>query len=497
MVMQTAANPADGARLINQSVAAFKARDRDTAAAFLAEAVRINPPIGTKWGAVSRLASTMGEVTLALTAARRWMAADPGPEPRQAYANMLSQNGRAEEALREAQVLVRDRPNDPSALHFLATCQVQFSDNEAAEANLRRIIDLPTVALGAENAWNVLAGIKKFKAGDPDIPRMEALLERIGTTADRRLNRVVLLYALGKAYDESGDVERAFAAYDEAARLQMPDSDFDPDKSDMFVEEVLTRFDRDFLEHLPRSEADSGRPIFVLGLPRSGTTLVEQILVSHSAIKDGAEVNLFRHAAMAVPSFAPDAIRKAFDGPGGATLPTRIGRAYLHMLDERFGKDGMVIDKTLNQTRFLGLLHRVVPNGKLIWLRRDPAAIAWSCYRNRFVKGADWTRSLVHMARYFKGEDRLHAHWSEVLGERLLTVQYEDLVNEPDQWMRRIIAHVGLEWEEQVRDFHQTDRAVTTASFAQVRQPLYSSSKEAWRKYERHLKPFLDEYARK
>jgi len=166
-------------------------------------------------------------------------------------------------------------------------------------------------------------------------------------------------------------------------------------------------------------------------------------------------------------------------------------------LDERFGKAGRVVDKTLNHSRFLGLIAQVLPNARFIWLRRHPAGIAWSCFRTRFAKGVDWTRSLTDIARHFKGEDRLHAHWSAVLGDRLLTVPYEDLVSDPDTWMRRIIEHAGLDWEDGVRDFHKTDRAVTTASFAQVRKPMYSSSKEAWRRYETHLKPFFDEYGRK
>lgn len=487
---------ADPVQLVNAAVAAFKARDRDRTAQLLGEVVRLDPPLGTKWGALSRMADTMGEVTIALTAARRNIAADPSPASRQAYAEMLSRNGRAGEALAEARALARERPNDPTVLHFLATCLVQLGDNAAAEEALRRVIALPTVALGAENAWNVLSGIKTFTSDDPDIPAMSGLLDRIGAAPERRLNRVVLLYALGKAWDDVGETDRAFSAFEEAARLQQPDSVFSAEGSDRYVDDVLRGFDRAFIDSLPRSAVDSDRPIFVLGLPRSGTTLTEQILVSHSAVTDGAEVNLFRHAAMSISSYTPEAVRTAFAGPGGETLPTRIGRAYLHLLDERFGAEGRVIDKTLNQTRFLGLIHQVLPNARFIWMRRDPAGSAWSCFRTRFSRGADWTRSLTDIARYFKSEDRLHAHWSQVMGDRLLTVAYEDLVSDPDVWMPRIIDHVGLAWEPQVREFHKTDRAVTTASFAQVRRPLYASSKAAWRRYERHLQPFFDEYGR-
>lgn len=485
----------DGAQAVNAAVAAFKARDRDACAALLARAIQADPPLGVKWMSVSRMADSIGEVSIALAAARRAIAAAPTPEHRQAYANMLSQNGRPEEAMREARALVRERPNDPSALHFLATIHVQFGEEEEATALLRRILDLPTVAMGAENAWAVLAGIKKFTPGDPDIPAMEALLARIGTAPERRMSRVVLLYALGKAYDDTDQVDRAFDAFAEAGRLQMPDSHYNPDEADRFVDEVTGGYDRAFIDGLPKSDEASDRPILVLGLPRSGTTLVEQILVSHSAVHDGAEVQVFRHAAMNIPGYTPSTVREVFSRPGGETLAGRIARSYLHLLDERFGKAGRVVDKSLSQTRFLGLIHQCLPNAKFIWLRRHPAGIAWSCFRTRFVRGADWTRSLEHIGRHFRGEDRLHAHWTKVLPPgTLLTVPYEELVADPDRWMRKILDHAGLPWEDQVRDFHKTDRAVTTASFAQVRKPLYSKSATAWKRYEDRLKPFFDAY---
>lgn len=494
--MTVATQAADGAKLVNEAVAAFKARDRDRAALLLARAIQQNPPLGNSWGSVSRLAATIGEVTLALTAARRHIAANPTAESRLAYAQLLSQSGRSEAARDEAGALARERPNDPAALHLYATSLVQLGDEAAAEEILRRIIALPTVALGAENAWHVLADMKKFTPGDPDVTAMEALLARIGDSAATRQSRIVLLYALGKAYDDQGEVDRAFASFDEAARLQKGDSSFNPDLADRFVDAIVDGYDRAFIDSLPRGSTDSDRPIFVLGLPRSGTTLVEQILVSHSQVTDGAEANLFRPASMAIEGYTPDEVKASFDKAELGTAG-RIGRSYLHLLDERFGKDGKVVDKTLNHSRFLGLIAQVMPNARFIWLRRHPAGIAWSCFRTRFAKGVDWTRSLTDIARHFKGEDRLHAHWSAVLGDRLLTVPYEDLVSDPDTWMRRIIDHAGLEWEDAVRDFHKTDRAVTTASFAQVRKPMYSSSKEAWRRYETHLKPFFDEYGRK
>lgn len=487
-------SPSEAAQYVNIALQAFQARDRDASAAYIARALKADPPLGDRWRSVSKLAATLGEISLALMASRKAVQAVPSLDNRLALAQLLQQSGRMEASLEQSTALLRDYPNDPAVRHFLATSLVQLNRQEEAMTHLRRIIALPTVAAGAENAWHVIADLKTFTADDPDVTAMEQHLARLPDGPGTREGRVVMLYALGKGYDDQGRVDDAFACFDEAARLQKPSSSFDADRADAYVQDIVSEFDRSFLDSLPPSQETSNRPIFVLGLPRSGTTLVEQILVSHDQVHDGAEVNLFRPASMALNDYLARELRESLQGPGGASLPTRIARTYLHLLNERFGKEGRVVDKTLNNTRHLGVIHHVLPGARFVWLRRHPAGIAWSCYRTRFARGVDWTRSLGDIARYFKSEDRLHAHWTTVLGDRLLTVPYEELVSDPDTWIARILAHVDLPYQEGLRDFHKTDRAVSTASFAQVRKPLYSSSKDAWKRYEQHLKPFFDEY---
>lgn len=482
-----------GSVVVNQALEAFKARDRDRAAGLLAQVVAMSPPIGASWGPVSRLANAMGEVSTAVAAAERHAALDPADStPRLNLGQMLAHNGRHHQAQTVGEALVRDQPQNPAAWHFLGTCRAQLGDNKGAIRDLRHAIALPRSGAGAAWAWLAIAGAKTFEAGDPDIVAMQALLKSFGSTPHEMDARSALQYALGKAFDDTGEVDRAFAAYADGAAIVDASRKVDPEETDAFVDDVIANFDEGMLTRLPRSTVETTRPIFVLGLPRSGTTLVEQILVSHSDVLDGAELNLFRTAAMPIKSFAPDAIETyAKADPKGFD---RIGRAYLHLLDERFGPEGRVVDKTLNHSRYLGLIHAVLPNARFIWLRREPAGIAWSCFRTRFARGVDWSWSLAGIGRYFRGEDRLHAHWSRVMGDAILTVPYDELVTDPDLWIPRIVEHAGLPWQEGLKDFHKTERAVSTASFAQVRRPMYTSSKEAWRRYETHLKPFFDAY---
>lgn len=482
---------APSAARIQQALAAFKARDRDAAAAILAELVVENPPLGPTWGSISRLAMTLGEIALALTAAERHAALDRRDLPaRLNHGQMLAQNGRAEEALKLAKRIATDHPS-PAAFHFLASCKAAFGYELGAATDFRRAIKTSPDPFAVTHSWLSIAEAKRFTSDtDPDLAAMEALLARWPSGQGQPEARAALLYALGKANDDLKRHDAAFALYAEGARLVAAVRP-NPEEGG-FVETLIAGFTPEAFARLPASGLDSHRPIFVLGLPRSGTTLVEQILVSHSQVADGAEINLFQAATMPIGGVGPDAVAAfAAARPGGFDA---IGRAYLHMLDDRFGPTGRIVDKTLNHSRFLGLIHKVLPEARFIWLRREPGAVAWSGFKTWFAQGMSWTWSLEQIGRHMRAEDRLHDHWTRVMGDAILTVPYEGLVGDPSIWIGRILDHVGLPFEPGAEAFHKTDRAVTTASFAQVRRPIYTSSMEAWRPYETAMQPFFDAY---
>jgi hypothetical protein len=258
---------------------------------------------------------------------------------------------------------------------------------------------------------------------------------------------------------------------------------------------MIRGWDSDFAKRLSPSKELSDRVIFVMGLPRSGTTLTEQIIVSHSAVKEGAETAIFPKAALAAPNFLPDTVLGVNNDPRWqGDYWTRAGRAYLHLMSERFGSEGRLVDKTLHYPRMLGAIAHTLPNAKFVWLRREPGAIAWSCFRTRFVDRIDWSWSLTDIGHHFALEDRLFAHWSKVLPGRILPLRYEELVNDPDTQIPRLLEFVGLPDEPQTRNFHEVERVVKTASVVQVRQPLYKTSVSGWRRYEEKMKPFFDAY---
>jgi hypothetical protein len=476
---------------VRSALAAFEDRDRDLAAAHLRRLTDEKPDLGSTWGPVGRMAKSIGEISVALTAMRIFT--DANPEDRERHlelADTLAGSGRMTEAIELGRRLIRKWPSHPSTHHFLGNTLAQLGETDEALECLRRAITLYPIAA---DSWLTLSSLKTFSSNDDDLSRLQAAIPR--ALGEGPLARGTLLYALGKALDDIGDEASAFEAYQEGARLIALERPFDHSDNEALLSETKARFNRDFLDTLTPSSVLSDRAIFIVGLPRSGTTLMEQIFAAHSAVSDGAEAGVFRHAAMALANFRPSSLTTLNSDPRWAGDPwSGIGRSYLHLLNERFGDDGRIIDKTLTHAKWIGPLAHILPNARFIWMRRNPGAIAWSCFKTRFATGIEWSWSLPAMGRHFRFMDEMHAHWSREFPDRLLTIDYEDLVAEPDIWIPRALAHAGLTDEPQTRRFHEVKRSVRTASSSQVRKPLYNRSVNGWREYERRLSPFFEAY---
>ena len=479
-----------GKDLLNAALKAFEARDRDRAAALLGKLDADNPPLGDSWSAVSRLADALGEYTLGRSAIRRYVAASPHDVGRRLeYADFLIRNGRIEGAMEHTRAFLPHAKADARLMSLIGSCRAQLGQAELALEALRECLALKPSPADAGAAWLAISDLKTFTAGDPDIATMEALRNDLTPGAPS-----TLLYALAKAHDDVGQIDAAFAAYAQGAeqmRLQRP---FSAQAYGDFVEAVVTDFTPEMLARLPASGLDSDRPIFVLGLPRSGTTLVEQILVSHKGVMNGGELGMFNVATMPMSGYSPAEIERFAARPDAGEAFAAMGRAYLHLLEERFGPDGRVVDKTLSHTRLVGLIRHIFPEARFIWLRRDPGDTALSCFRSHFAQGVPWSWSLSDIGRHFADEDRLYRHWTDLFPDAILTVPYEALVADTDAWIGRILDHCGLPFEPQVRHFNLTQRAVTTTSGNQVRQPIYNRSIGGWKRYADPMAPFFEAY---
>ncbi len=468
--------------------------DRRGAAVIIREDLRDGPETGDFWKQISQFAAQLGEQELALEAARRFAASAPR-DMDHVFAEALQQLGN---------LSAQDR-NHPAILHFQGTTATQMGDFVKAEDLLKRAIAISPAPV----QWIALSVAKKFTPGDPDIVAMEALIPRVGKAPPEV--RAQLFYALGKAYDDIKDTTKAFAAYSQGAALMRAISQI-PDGAAMnaFISHLLAGYTAENLAQLTPSGANGDRVMFVTGFPRSGTTLVEQILTSHSEVKDGAELNQVPVALM--PASNPDFdVYATYDTKtdiadylknGDYTFNQAIGyqsrsesvdpwgdigRDYLKMVEEHFGPHGRVVDKTLNLGSFMGLLLHSLPNAKVFWLRRKPEDCALSIFRLLSSPGVlPWTYSPEDIAAFFKAEDQMYAHWSKMFPDRIMTVSYEALVSEPQDWIRRILEHADLPEEPQVFEPHKSTRVVTTASMAQVRSPISTSrigSAEAYKDF--------------
>jgi tetratricopeptide (TPR) repeat protein len=476
---------------LTQIIDAFQRFDRRRVAALVAEELREGPPSGLHWADVEAIANQIGEIDFGIEAARRYASTEPRMLDRALrYCNALASRGRLDVSMRELDALPAAVQQHPSVLQLRGSIATRLGDFAQATTLARQTIALLP---HAGQHWLDLAMVHKFAPGDPDLTRMEALAPEIARTPVE--SQAPFFYALGKARHDCHDYDRAFAAYSEgAAKMRVP---FDAPAMERFVRAVISDFTKENLGRLTPSGCDSDRAIFVTGLPRSGTTLVEQILASHSAVDDGEEVNLFCYALIPAGDFS---FRGGLDYQQRAVAPDpwgEIGRDYMAMLDQRFGRGGRIIDKTLNHSLFLGFILHALPNAKVIWMRRNPEDTAISCFRSYFGTGTiPWSCSLADIGWHFRLDDALHAHWTRVYPDRILTVPYEALATDPQAWITRILGAVGLDLEPAAFAPHLQKRSVQTASVAQVREPITAASVGAAEKYRAHMQPFREAYSR-
>ncbi|TDJ45214.1 MAG: sulfotransferase [Gammaproteobacteria bacterium] len=268
---------------------------------------------------------------------------------------------------------------------------------------------------------------------------------------------------------------------------------------------VIEVFDQKFLAERSGQGHLDPAPIFVIGLPRSGSTLIEQILASHSQVEGTSELPYVDHVAGALNLNRADGVNypEAVRELGPAHLQS-LGQEYLHAAKmHRTEGTPRFIDKMPNNYPSVGFIHLMLPNAKIIDARRHPLDSCLSCFRQLFARGQPFTYDLTDIGEYFLEYQRLMDHWHEVLPGTVLTVQYEDMVTDFENQVRRLLEYCELPWEDACINFHETERPVRTASSEQVRQPIYSKSINYWRNYEQYLgelievlEPSLPRYAR-
>jgi tetratricopeptide (TPR) repeat protein len=403
----------------------------------------------------------------------------------------MEQYEKAETAFRKALELDE---NLLSGYLGLGQLQMELGQFDASQANFQKAMEIDP----KEIAPHVhMAQAREIKPDDPLLERLEAEAEHFGTMPATRA--LALHFALGKAYDDLKEYDKAFPHFAEGCRLKRARIQYDADNFDLACKNIREFFTREKIAELRGGGDPSDVPIFVLGMPRSGTTLTETILASHPDVYGAGELHdLLAIANQPIPGKKTEGFPLSMRGVTRDDL-TRAGARYVAGLRERNATAKHITDKMPANFLAVGLIHLMLPNAKIVHIKRNAADICLSCFTKLFNNSQYHTYDLSELGRYYVNYARLMEHWSNVLPEgAFLDVQYEDLVANKEAQTRRLIEYCGLEWNDACLESHKTERSIKTASISQVRQPVYTSSVERWRRYEKHLQPLLEvlgEYA--
>ncbi len=432
----------------------------------------------------------------------------------------LHEQYRYADAIAQFDDVIASEPQRPKGYYLKAASLAPLGETEQALSMYRKALDIRPSHVGAwlgsghtlktlgqqeaaveayrecirlrpENgeSWWSLANLKTYRLDDNDITAMQSVID--GEHELQASSRVNFLFALAKAYEDRGEFETAWRYYSEGNQQQRDMESYDAVQTETTNDEIIDVFDRDFMEAREGQGCADAAPIFIVGLPRSGSTLLEQILASHSEVEGTSELPYIGRIATSLNRNPAEGINypyamRELDAPHLAALgEAYLQRANIHRMTDR----PRFIDKMPNNFPSAGFIHSILPNAKIVDARRYPLDSTLSCYRQLFAKGQPFVYDLQDIGDYFLEYQRMMDHWHEVMPGKVLTVQYEDMVTDQEAQVRRLLEFCELPWEDACMDFHKTRRAVRTASSEQVRQPVYTSSVNFWRNYE----PWLDE----
>ncbi len=436
------------------------------------------------------------------------------------YIQALRKRQKFGAALEQARLLLDTAPENPQFKSLYAIESMQTGDYETALATFDEILEtLPTDAVTLTSkghahktcgdyedaveayraaisnaphhgeAYYSLANLKVYSFSDAEIAQMLAQEQNSNLS---HMDRVHLSFALGKAYEDSGDFATSFRYYAQGNRLKKAQTTYNAEQMSRDLEAQQHVCTAELFERRAGCGHAAADPIFIVGLPRAGSTLLEQILSSHSEVDGTLELpnilslsqRLRRRARQEGATEYPGILNELSDEECDA-----FGREYID--DTRIHRQGapFFIDKMPNNFRHIGLIQLILPNAKIIDARRHPMACCFSGYKQLFAEGQEFTYDLADAGRYYRDYVELMDHWDAVLPGKVLRVHYEDVVADTAAQVRRILDYCGLPYENACVNFHETRRSVRTPSSEQVRQPIYTSGLEQWRHFEPWLEP--------
>jgi tetratricopeptide (TPR) repeat protein len=436
------------------------------------------------------------------------------------YAQLLSKLGKFSEAKSHAEILLRKHPNNHPYIAAKASAMVGLGEVEQAISLYQQVIadrnDLPGMQLllghalkangqikeavvAYQHAYKIrpdfgdaywsLANTKTYRFTDNELTLMKDQLEKVEIEQDDKIH---LEFALAKAYEDRKQFDNAFNFYQKGNALKNLHSHYSNAKLTEQIEAQKSIFTADYFETIQGAGENSPAPIFIVGLPRAGSTLLEQILASHSQVDGTMEL----HNVLGL------AARLRSSKSGYPKVVTELDKEYF----ERFGKQfiadtqcyrqgaAFFIDKMPNNFMHIGLIKSILPKAKVIDARRDPIACCFSGYKQLFGEGQEFSYDLENLIHYYQSYQSLMSHWDEVLPGFVLKVQHEDVIDDLETQVKRILDFCDLPFESSCLHFYKTKRTIKTPSSEQVRQPINSAAREQWKNFETHLTPLIEAF---
>ena len=413
------------------------------------------------------------------------------PEALTILGQVLHETDRYDEALDVLDRALKKAPENPEALNFYGVALKSVGRLDEAREYILKALKLNDAMYGAYANLNDLVDFSEG-IGEELFNRMDAIFESVkNPEADQFL---ALHFAYAKALDDRGQHEKALDHYITGGRMKRAQLDYKEDETHGFFDAIRAAFPKEVFENRKYEGLDDDRPVFIVGMPRSGSTLVEQILSSHPDVYGAGEVKYLARALgqlrdrfPSLPKY-PDMMAKITPAQLDITA-----KNYQQALAQGAGNAKRITDKLLTNYFFLGLINLLFPKAKVIHTQRNPVDTCLSGFTKLFKDDMPHSYDLSELGRYYAKYRELMEHWEQVLPEGFLTtVVYEDVVADTEKEARRLIEFLGLPWDDRCVDFHKSERPVKTASVAQVRKPIYKTSVERWRKYGPGLQPLVD-----